>query len=268
VISRAVCAALVLLSSSSLPLGAESAPTTPIALAPTSTFRVEVDGAEIRSAETYVGESGLLILGCSLKGPILVVKVDKNVRYVPRENVIRDEEGNVSLKDKPSGPPICSYQTVSGQILFEAEGRKVRLSPKPPLVGPQTLEAIIEHNPDYESRIKGYRPDPVAVAYLSKYTRKTDLEIYFGTWCSVCEAWVPRLVKSLQAAGNSSFQTRFMALPRGFYSDPAVRGKQIQGIPTIILLQDGREVGRVQGRPESGTIEEAFVRVLRSISGS
>lgn len=252
----------------SLPARAQgSAPEPPVVeLAPTSTFRVEVDGSEVRSAETYVGESGLLILGCNMKEPLLVTKTDQTVRYISRQNVLRDEEGNVSLKGPPSGP-ICSYQISGGQIIFEAEGRKVRLRPKPPLVGPQTLESIIDHSPDYGGRIQGYEPNATAVAYLANYSHKTQLEIYFGSWCSVCEAWVPRLVKSLQSANNPRLQTRFVALPRNFLNEPVARAKAIQGVPTIILLQDGREIGRLAGRPEGGTIEEALVRVLRRVSG-
>ena len=233
-----------------------------VAFVPTSTFKVEVDGAEIRTAETYVSDSGLLILGCSLRFPVLVVSSDQSVRYIPQENVVRDPQGNVSMKGTPTDP-ICNYQTSSGQIIFSAEGRKVRLSPKPPLVGETTLDKIYAHSPDFELRVKGYQPNEAAVQFLSKYARKTDLQIYFGTWCSVCEAWVPRLVKSLDSAKNPALSAQFRALPKNFMSDPAVKSKGISGVPTIILLQDGREVGRLEGRPESGTIEEALARVLQ-----
>lgn len=238
-------------------------PTEAVPLVATSTFRVEIDGAEVRTAETFGGDIGLLILGCSMRGPILVAKADQTVRYMPREGIIRDGEGNVSLKGSPSDP-ICSYQISGGQILFQAEGRKVRLSPRPPLVGPQTLESIIEHNPDYEKRIEGYKPDPAAVVFLAQYPRKTDLQVYFGSWCSVCEAWIPRLVKALQAAANTSMEMHFLALPRNFAADPAVRSRGIQGVPTIIILQDGREVGRLTGRPESGTLEAALAKMLQT----
>jgi len=238
--------------------------TQPVDLAPTSTFRVEVDGAEVRAAATYVaGETGLLILGSGLRFPILVVTEDQTIRYVPDENVLRDEEGNVRMKGSPTDP-VCNYQVSAGQIIFQAEGHKVRLSPRPPLVGPQTLEAIIQHNPDYQTRIAGYKPETTAVEFLRGYPRKTEIQIYFGSWCSVCEAWVPRLVKALQSAGNASLQTQFIALPKNFISDVKARSKGIDGVPTIILLQDGKEVGRLSGRPESGTIEAALVRVLKT----
>jgi thiol-disulfide isomerase/thioredoxin len=181
-------------------------------------------------------------------------------------SVLRDGEGNVSLRGAPSDP-ICSYQYSAGQILFQAEGRKIRLSPRPPLVGPQTLEDIIRHHSDYGIRIKGYSPDSAAVEYLGKYARKTDIQIYFGSWCSVCEAWIPRLVKALQSAQNPSIETHFLALPRNFAAEPSARSRGIQGVPTILVLQDGREVGRLQGRPETGSIEAALVKILRMAGG-
>jgi thiol-disulfide isomerase/thioredoxin len=264
--SKKMLAVLLLGCATAPALAMPIPPTEVIPMVPTSTFKVEIDGAEVRNAETYGGDLGLLILGCRMKNPILVASADQTVRYVSEENVVRDGEGNVSLKGSPSDP-ICSYQVSGGQILFQAEGRKVRLSPKAPLTGPQTLAAIIEHNPDYEGRINGYKPDSEAVAYLQKYSRKTEIQIFFGSWCSVCEAWVPRLVKSLQNAGNVSLETRFIALPRNFSTDPAMRSKGIQGVPTIIVVQEGREVGRLTGRPESGTIEAALVKVLQTAGG-
>jgi len=237
-----------------------------VEMQPSPIFRVEVDGTEVRTAEVFFGDTGLLILGCSFKNPLLVGKQDRTVRYCPRENVVRDDEGNVSMKGSPTGP-FALYQVNAGQIIFQAEGRKVRVLPKPPLLGSQTLEAIIQHNPDYEYRIENYKPNAVAVAYLSKYSRKTELEIYFATWCPVCEAWVPRLVKSLQSAANSSLEMRFTGLPRGFGGEPTSKEKQITGIPTILIIQDGKEIGRLEGRPERGTLEEALVKILQTRTG-
>ena len=148
-----LCAATLRAAASPIP------PTEVIPLVPASTWKVEIDGSEIRSAEIYGGESlGLLILGCSMKDPLLVAPSDRTVRYIPKGNVLRDDEGNVSMRGSPS-EPICVYEVSGTQITFQAEGRTVRLSPRPPLVGKQTLESIIQHNPDYEMRIKSYKPD-------------------------------------------------------------------------------------------------------------
>lgn len=263
---RKAFGALALLMATAAGAAPDTPPGDPVALAPTSTFKVEVDGAVIPSALTFIGDPGLMIMGCNLRFPVLVATEDQTIRYVPQEYVARDEEGNVTLKGSPSDP-ICNYQVSSGQIIFQAEGRKIRLSPRPPLVGPQTLEAILEYSPDYAIRIKGYQPDPAAVSYLSKYSRKTDVVIFFGSWCGVCEAWVPRLIKALQAAGNDGIRTEFHAVPKSITTDPAARQKQVQGVPTIILVQEGREVGRLTGRPESGSLEAAVARILRTGAG-
>ena len=264
---KILIAALALVAAMIPAAAAPVPPTEVVPLVPDSTFKVEIDGALVPTAETYmVGTSSLLILGCDLKDPILVATSDRTVRYFPGQSVIRDGEGNVSLKGSPSDP-ICSYQYTAGQIIFRAEGRNVRLSPKPPLLGPQTLEAIIRHSPDYGNRIKVYKPDPTAVVFLSKYDRKTDVEIYFGSWCPHCEAWIPRLVKALQSAASTSVETHFVALPRGFASDPIASSKGIRGVPTIIILQDGRELGRLIGPPESGSIEAALVKILQAAGG-
>ncbi len=242
-------------------------PTQVVPLSPTSTWKVEIDGAEIRAAEIYGGEGvGLLILGCNTKSPILVAPADRTVRYMPPENIIRDGEGNVSIKGSPSDP-ICSYQVSGSQIVFQAEGRKIRVSPRAPLVGPQTLDAIVQYSADYENRIKGYKPDESAVAFLSKFGRKTEIRVYFGSWCPHCEAWVPRLIKAMQSASNPVLEMRYYAFPRNFAMDPEARSWAIQGVPTIIILQEGQEIGRLAGPPESGTIEGALVKILQRAGG-
>ncbi len=265
--SRTLLAALALAAAASAAVAVPIPPTEVVPLVPDSTFQVEVDGAEVPTAETYmVGSGGLLILGCSLKDPILVATSDRTVRYFPEVSVMRDGEGNVSLRGSPSDP-ICSYQYTAGQILFQAEGRKVRLHPRPPLVGAQTLETIIQHHRDYETRIRAYTPDPASVAYLGKFSRKTEIQIYFGSWCSVCEIWIPRLVKAVQAAQNPAIEIQFIALPRNFSAVPSAKTRGIQGVPTILISQDGREVGRLFGRPESGSIEAALVKILKMTGG-
>jgi thiol-disulfide isomerase/thioredoxin len=260
-----VLALAALLTGSAFAFASDAPASSPglIAFAPTSTYKVEVDGAEIRTAETFLGDPGLLLLGCSLRFPVLVCPTDQTIRYIPQENVIRDAQGNVSMKGTPTDP-ISNYQTTAGQITFQAEGRKVKLSPKPPLVGSQTLDKIIAHNPDYESRIKNYNPNETAVAFLSQYSRKTEVQIYFGSWCSVCEAWVPRLVKSIQSAKNPALEMQFQALPKNLLGDATAKAKGVTGVPTIILVQDGKEIGRLNGRPEDGTMEEAMAKLLQT----
>jgi thiol-disulfide isomerase/thioredoxin len=260
-----VLALAPLVTGSALAFSSDVPAATPglVAFAPTSTYRVEVDGAEIRTAETFLGDPGLLLLGCSLKFPVLVCPTDQTIRYIPQENVIRDALGNVSMKGTPTDP-ISSYQSTGGQITFQAEGRKVKLSPRAPLVGAQTLEKIIAHNPDYESRIKNYAPSEAAVGFLSQVSKKTEIQIFFGTWCSVCEAWVPRLVKSIQSAKNPALEMQFQALPKNILGDATAKAKGVTGVPTIIVVQDGKEIGRLNGRPEDGTMEEAMTKLLQT----
>jgi len=174
-----------------------------------------------------------------------------------RDKLARNAEDVASLAKSMLGMMLKTHQT-------GPEGRKVKLSPKPPLVGTQTLEKIIAHNPDYESRIKNYAPDEAAVTFLSQYKQKTQIQIYFGSWCSVCEAWVPRLVKSVQSAKNPVLEMQFEALPKNFLSDTTAKVKGITGVPTIILVQNEKEIGRLNGRPEEGTMEAAIAKLLRT----
>ena len=79
--SRTLLAALALAAAASAAVAVPIPPTEVVPLVPDSTFQVEVDGAEVPTAETYmVGTGSLLILGCNLKDPILVATGDRTVR--------------------------------------------------------------------------------------------------------------------------------------------------------------------------------------------
>ena len=126
-------AAAFILAAAVFPASAAPVPPTEvIPLVPDSTFKVEIDGAPVPTAETYmVGNSSLLILGCNLKDPILVATSDRTVRYFPGRGVIRDAEGNVSVKDLRRSPSAATSTARARSSSRRRDGRSGSV-PSPP----------------------------------------------------------------------------------------------------------------------------------------
>ncbi len=100
-------------------------------------------------------------------------------------------------------------------------------------------------NPGYES----YTPETNAVASLADLPESVEIEVYMGTWCSDSTRDLPRLYKVMDAAGISEEQTRMYALsdlPGTFKQSPdgTEEDNLIHRTPTILVLQDGQEMGR------------------------
>ncbi|MDO6719229.1 thioredoxin family protein [Psychrosphaera sp. 1_MG-2023] len=81
---------------------------------------------------------------------------------------------------------------------------------------------------------------------LSQYTTPTEIRVFFGQWCHDSQREVPRLIKLFEQLGNQNLSVVYYGLDTD-KSDPAGKAKlnDIKRTPTVIVLQDGAEVGRI-----------------------
>jgi thiol-disulfide isomerase/thioredoxin len=215
---------------------------------PSYDFVVDIDGV-VDKAWKMMSPPNLktrILLISPLGDQALLVSIsDKSVRPVDR----------MMIKNNPDG---------SADILA---GGVFTLKPRPPLLGPHTVQDLVTDRPPFGDGIKSYQPEAAAVSYLKTYDKPTEVEVFFGSWCPVCEAWVPKFLKAVQQAGNSKIQVSLIGVSRDFNTDQNLaKAKGIRGLPTFIIRQNGIEVGRLVGAPESGTLEAALAGVLKNRS--
>ena len=115
--------------------------------------------------------------------------------------------------------------------------------------------------PDFEDREREYKPDPDTVQAIAACGKEIELEIYFGSWCPHCQQVLPRLFKCLRLADNPKLQVRMIGLPRGFGSEPEVRARKVTGVPTVIVMDEGVELGRFSGTGDT-PIEKSLADLL------
>ena len=129
-------------------------------------------------------------------------------------------------------------------------------SDRPLLVGPVTRAELkaAPFSEWFESEYAAYQPSEAGLESLRGHLEGISIEAYFGTWCGDSRRQIPHLVRLLDLAGFDERRLSLIAL-----SDRAKEFKQAPGnpearrrvhrTPTIVLLREGKEVGRIVETP-------------------
>ena len=98
----------------------------------------------------------------------------------------------------------------------------------------------------YADNLKGYTPQANTVAALSQYKDTLQLLVFMGTWCEDSHVIIPKLFAITDAAGFSKDRITLVGVDRqkktlGHLSEAL----NIKNVPTIMVMKDGKELGRV-----------------------
>jgi len=97
----------------------------------------------------------------------------------------------------------------------------------------------------FEIECKAYNPDKEITTKLKEALKGKDITLFMGTWCEDSQREVPRLVDILLEADFNG-KTDFYAVSRDKDTpDGYEKGKNIEYVPTIIISENGKEIGRV-----------------------
>jgi thiol-disulfide isomerase/thioredoxin len=109
---------------------------------------------------------------------------------------------------------------------------------------------------------EAYNPNEMAIKELRSVWTPYRFVVFVGTWCEDTQYLLPRFYKTLQDAGIDMHSVEMYGVNRDkttlnlehvFYN--------IQRVPTIIVMQQHREVGRIV-ETANFSIEEDLVRML------
>jgi len=91
-----------------------------------------------------------------------------------------------------------------------------------------------------------YRPDSATVVYLKKHLPDYELVVLMGTWCEDSHNLVPKLYKTMTAAGYPMDRYRLYGLDRGKEAK-YIEHKlyRVDRVPTFILVRKHEEIGRI-----------------------
>ncbi|MEO1172093.1 MAG: thioredoxin family protein [Myxococcota bacterium] len=138
--------------------------------------------------------------------------------------------------------------------------------PEPMLTGAIDVGelAASPYNQWFESGFDAYAADPATVEALQQAIGDSEVTVFFGTWCGDSQREVPRMARILS---ELSLKAQWIAVDHvdGAYKrSPGgeEKGLEIYRVPTFIVRQGGRELGRIVEFPVV-SLEEDLLAVLR-----
>ncbi len=107
-----------------------------------------------------------------------------------------------------------------------------------------------------------YMADKDAVRILSNKLKEYSLIVFLGTWCGDSHELIPKLEKVLMMAGYPQQLLTLYAVDRTKETkDGANKKFDITNVPTIIVMKDGKEKGRITETVQR-SIEEDLVAII------
>ena len=119
--------------------------------------------------------------------------------------------------------------------------------PKNNLLGDIQTQNLFTEYPLFKLRYDNYEvTDQINLSDLEDIS----IVIMFGTWCHDSKREVPRMLRILDSAGVGTEQISLIGVDIN-KTEPKGREKlyNLRNTPTLILLKNGKEVGRIIERP-------------------
>ena len=118
----------------------------------------------------------------------------------------------------------------------------------------------------FQNNYEKYMVDKSLVTLFKKELNATEILLFLGTWCGDSKREVPRIFKVLDAAGFPEESLIIVALDkRSEYYKKSPGGEEkgwdISYVPTLILMNHGKEINRIVERP-IGSLEEDLMAIL------
>lgn len=125
------------------------------------------------------------------------------------------------------------------------------------------------YNKWYAANFKAYSPNADAVAGLKKHSDSLQIIAFMGTWCEDSHFIIPKLFHLLDAAGYAKEKVSLIGTDRskktlGYLCE----SMGITNVPTILVMINGKEIGRVVEYGKSGMFDKDLAGVINSLGSA
>lgn len=118
----------------------------------------------------------------------------------------------------------------------------------------------------YASNQKGYTPNAGALEALKKNATNIQFIVFSGTWCSDSKNILPKFFALTEAANFSQDRITLFGTDRSKKTlGHMAEAMNIVNVPTIIVMKDGKEVGRVVEYGKYGLFDMELAEIIKGI---
>jgi thiol-disulfide isomerase/thioredoxin len=147
----------------------------------------------------------------------------------------------------------------SAEISRDASGNKV-------VKGFMTREEIAKDTAFkwFAENQKGYTPYPAALQAITASKDSINIIAFGGTWCDDTKFILPRFYALTDAAGLSPDRITFIGVDHNKKTlHHLTETFKVTNVPTLIVMKDGKEIGRVVEYGKSGMFEKDLGEILK-----
>ncbi len=168
-----------------------------------------------------------------------------------------------------SGPVAMAQNPVSAQASAGAQFQVLVERPnEKSLKGIISREVLLDDTSFhwYADNLKGYTPNSLALEGLKKNKDSIQLLTFMGTWCEDSHYIIPKFYSLLDAAGFSTDQVTLIGVDRQKKTfSHLAEALNITNVPTIIVMKNGKELGRVVEFGKYGLFDKELGEIIGSI---
>lgn len=118
----------------------------------------------------------------------------------------------------------------------------------------------------FQENMKWGEADASAVAAIQKNASKFSLVIVFGTWCHDSNNLLPKFYRLLDKSGFPESKVLLIAVDRNKKAYKNLQAPfHITNTPTFIVLQNGKEIGRVTEYGKTGYMEKELGEIIAGL---
>jgi thiol-disulfide isomerase/thioredoxin len=157
-------------------------------------------------------------------------------------------------------PAIFSFSIIMAQaaeIIRDNEGKILKgFVSKQELAGDSSFKWFAENQ-------KGYAPYAAALQTLKTNKDSVQFLIFGGTWCHDTQFILPKFFSLSEAAGVSQDHITLLGVDRSKKTIQHLSERfNITNVPTIIVLKQGREIGRVVEYGKTGMFDRELGEII------
>lgn len=224
---------------------------------------VYIDGKLVRDAQTLSTSSPRMVAVVCGEEVLLLDPEKQSVALAAKAafqfTPDRTKATSADLPQEAAGTLVRSGTT----YLASVGGKTILVAPHQSKAGAMTIDELWDTAPVWRAIADHYQPDGALVERLRKIDQPVTLEVVLATWCGDSRQHVPRLLKSIATAANPNIAVELIGIDAEFVQPmDVIAGRNITNVPTVIVKDGGRELGRMIETPANATVEDDVCDII------